>query len=77
MMLLVCVFSEMTIWHWTYSWCALPWEEPPHLLLAFLGYLCSLWGFDVHFVPLIIEPKALGMLGSSYATTEPLLWLPD
>lgn len=24
-MFLVCLFSGLTLWHWTASWCALPW----------------------------------------------------
>lgn len=38
----ICMFSGMTVWHWTTVWCARPWGGPPLPLPAFV---CVGWGF--------------------------------
>lgn len=35
----ICMFSGMTVWHWTTVWCALPWGRPALPFPAFLSYL--------------------------------------
>lgn len=47
----ICIFSGVTIWHWTINWCAHPWRRSSLLLPDFLNclwYLCrvkNLWTF--------------------------------
>lgn len=54
--LLVCMFTWLIIWHWTTSWCILYWGKPLLFLPAFLGcpqfyvqgwsswfFFCLLW----------------------------------
>lgn len=38
-MLLVCMFSGLSIWYWMNNWCALPWLRLFLPLSAFLSYL--------------------------------------
>lgn len=40
MMLLVCIFSWLIIWHWTANCCSLPWERS---LLSLPAFLICLW----------------------------------
>ena len=75
-MVLMCVFSRLTIWHWTTNWCTFPWERPPLLLPAFLG--CAELepvGFPLSSLTCSLESSLLSSHWSSHVgETECSFW---
>lgn len=44
-MLLACMFSGLTCWHWTTKWCALPWGSPLPLPALLNCLECFVYGW--------------------------------